>query len=738
MTTVAIAVLAALALIAAGIALYLVISERRRHGEIELELSAQASHLEQLVESTAAIASSIEEKSVLEQTVHEAERLFDARASLLPPGERGGVTLPIRVRDTEIASLRLQTERKLSRGDLARAAVLTDVAGRAVENARLLEEATIREAARTELSDQLITAEQDERRRLALFLHDGPVQSMAGIALMLDGALNAIDTDQLDQAKTVIGSALDRHRQTIRELRDLSFNLEPVVLRDQGFDTAVRALAEQLGMANEIKIDVDVEPAEELAENTQAALYQIIREALNGAIRRGPPTQVAVRVERARGRRHRDRDRRRRAGRAAPRELRRDRRAGAHDRRPLQRRAGRGRRHDGPRRPAAVHGQAADGLVDAAELEAVVETPVVEPIENDPDHVLVTFVYRDAAAQSVALAGGPAGLEPAGQELARLAGTDLWHRSYRLPTDVRTYYLFAPGSDLQDDGTWHRDPLNPRRFVIPLDDGGEFVTSLLELRDAPPYRWSLPRDDVARGRIDVHPFESALLGNERRVFVYTPPGYDETREYPLLVQLDGGAAVELLRAPTVLDNLIAERRIEPLIAVMPDSLDDETRLRELRHHRPFVDFLTDELLPWARGRYAIGPGRATISGLSAGGQAAVFAAFERPDVFEAALSQSGSFWWAPDGEEPELLARMVLEHEPADLRFWLDVGILENVARGSSPSLLASNRHLRNLLRARGFEVHYREFAGGHDFLTWPETLAEGLIALTRSGSSGR
>ena len=163
--------------------------------------------------------------------------------------------------------------------------------------ARLLEEAKVREAARAQLSDQLITAEQDERRRLALFLHDGPVQSMAGIALMLDGAQHAIETDQLEQAKTVIASALDRHRQTIRELRDLSFNLEPVVLRDQGFGTAVRALGEMLGMANEIKIDVDVEPAEELAENTQAALYQIIREALNGAIRRGPPTEVTVKVE---------------------------------------------------------------------------------------------------------------------------------------------------------------------------------------------------------------------------------------------------------------------------------------------------------------------------------------------------------------------------------------------------------------------------------------------------------
>ena len=53
--------------------------------------------------------------------------------------------------------------------------------------------------------------------------------------------------------------------------------------------------------------------------------------------------------------------------------------------------------------------------MDASGLEAVVETPVVEPIANDPGHVLITFVYRDAVAQSVALAGGPAGLEPASQ-----------------------------------------------------------------------------------------------------------------------------------------------------------------------------------------------------------------------------------------------------------------------------------------------------------------------------------
>src|SRR5881396_2895712 len=108
------------------------------------------------------------------------------------------------------------------------------------------------EAEHSRLSDQLITAEQEERRRLALFLHDGPVQLMSGIALMLDAVIAAVEGGREEEAARVLSTALEKQRETIRSLRDLSFQLEPVVLRDQGFGPAVRALAEQLGMANRI------------------------------------------------------------------------------------------------------------------------------------------------------------------------------------------------------------------------------------------------------------------------------------------------------------------------------------------------------------------------------------------------------------------------------------------------------------------------------------------------------
>src|SRR5581483_1484871 len=113
-------------------------------------------------------------------------------------------------------------------------------------------------AAMTEDSlDRLISAEQDERRRIALFLHDGPVQNLSEIALMLDAAIHSVETGKVDDALQVLGSALDRQRATIRELRDLSFALEPVVLRDQGFGPALRALADQLGTANRIRVDLE-------------------------------------------------------------------------------------------------------------------------------------------------------------------------------------------------------------------------------------------------------------------------------------------------------------------------------------------------------------------------------------------------------------------------------------------------------------------------------------------------
>jgi signal transduction histidine kinase len=281
------------------VAVYLILAQRDRHQRIEEELAGQASFLESLIESMHAIAARGGPSAVLERACEEAQRLFRAEAKLLTPGTpvgrsngRQGIAVPVRVRDEQIATLHLTRPRPFSRADVARATVLADFAARESENARLLEEANVREAERARLSEQLLTAEQEERRRLALFLHDGPVQSMAGMALMLDAVRDAV----APEAGPVMERVLSQHRDTIRALRDLSFNLEPVVLRDQGFRPAVQALTEQLGLEHKIAFHVDVADAEVLDEKVQAALYQIIRESVQASVRRGPPSRMSITV----------------------------------------------------------------------------------------------------------------------------------------------------------------------------------------------------------------------------------------------------------------------------------------------------------------------------------------------------------------------------------------------------------------------------------------------------------
>jgi enterochelin esterase family protein len=159
-------------------------------------------------------------------------------------------------------------------------------------------------------------------------------------------------------------------------------------------------------------------------------------------------------------------------------------------------------------------------------------------------------------------------------------------------------------------------------------------------------------------------------------------------------------------------------------------------MRELILHPPFNRFLARELVPWIRECYNVthDPGHTIVGGCSAGGLAAAYAGFEHPEIFGNALAQSGAFSFAPRGDpEHEWLARQFAASERLPLRFHIDAGVLEvNSLRdiGDAPSLVVASRHMRTVLRAKGYEVHYAEVGGGHDYISWQGTLADGLQAL--------
>jgi enterochelin esterase family protein len=116
--------------------------------------------------------------------------------------------------------------------------------------------------------------------------------------------------------------------------------------------------------------------------------------------------------------------------------------------------------------------------------------------------------------------------------------------------------------------------------------------------------------------------------------------------------------------------------------------------------------------------------------MSYGGLAAAWCCLRRPDVFGNALSQSGSFWWGAEGSgEWQWLTRKYHASDRLSLRFYMDVGLLEDGRRTDPgyPTMVEANRALRDVLLAKGYDVHYAEFNGGHDYVTWRGTIADGL-----------
>jgi enterochelin esterase-like enzyme len=339
----------------------------------------------------------------------------------------------------------------------------------------------------------------------------------------------------------------------------------------------------------------------------------------------------------------------------------------------------------------------------------------------------VTWLYRDAAAENVAVIGDIVGYDPDTSRMTRLPGSDLFFMTAQLPLDARAEYVFAVDLPQPEDAAaglsdeWLRrcktDPLNPKQIMetLPLR-----AFSVLEMPNARP----LPEldDSDADGIVSIayQIVGSAELNMWARVWIYLPPDYDsEERRYPTLYLNDGEAYLLSARAPQIMDALLAQGETAPAILVCVQR-PERSKIGD-RLDPNYVRFLADELVPWVDARYATStdPQERVIGGASVSATFSLFAALSRPDVFGQVLAQSP-------------LVRSFVKGVPALLednaargfgppRCYVDVGRYEPAER------LESAHTLCNVLLNRGAAVSYQEFGGDHSFLGWRTTLADAL-----------
>ncbi len=243
--------------------------------------------------------------------------------------------------------------------------------------------------------------------------------------------------------------------------------------------------------------------------------------------------------------------------------------------------------------------------------------------------------------------------------------------------------------------------------------------------------------DVARGDVQTFSYHSSSLDREREVVVYLPPGYESSDEsYPVLYLLHGAGGderswVEREQAPVILDNLIADGRLRPLIVVMPYGYT--TRLEEGQRRRGAADYKQDmeefavdfiaDLIPQIESSYRVRAERAqrAVAGLSMGGGQSLAIGLSNPELFSAVAGFSSAMqianspdWGGVDMEA--VLADADTINENIDL-LW--------VGCGTDDTLFNVNTAFSEQLTAHGIEHTFRVTLGGHTADVWSRYLHE-------------
>lgn len=345
----------------------------------------------------------------------------------------------------------------------------------------------------------------------------------------------------------------------------------------------------------------------------------------------------------------------------------------------------------------------------------------------------VHFIYYGPEARRVQLVGEFNQWNRQGIPMSVLDDTGFFYHTMQVLGPARVEYKFVV------DGEWGTDPFCQNT----VDNGiGERNSSFVvgDFKEPPELEGN---PAIPHGRVEEFDFESKILNNQRRMYVYLPPNYDTdtTQRFPTLYVHDGGEYLSRARLATVLDNLIHTQEAPPHIAVMVDPVD---RMREYWANEDYGRFTENELLPFIDKKYRTITRREArgVMGASLGGLISTYLALSRPHLFSKVGGQSSALFllegdrlsglvseiqkrftvlprrWVTPKSLPALVEQLRLP-----IAFYFDVGKYE-------PQFIPAHHRLVPLLEAKGCPCLFQELTGGHNWTSWRAHLKDLLTFL--------
>lgn len=320
-----------------------------------------------------------------------------------------------------------------------------------------------------------------------------------------------------------------------------------------------------------------------------------------------------------------------------------------------------------------------------------------------------------------------------------------FYRTYGVPQNARLDYQMIV------DGNYQLDPRNPHH--TPSGFGNHSEVRMPKFVSSPYLKF---RNDISHGTIDslgpvmnipailshylssirrYRPPEYDTLSNLavaiRPIKIYRPPGYDTLSNLASVYIHDGFEAIDFARVPTIIDNLIAEKKIPPIIAVFIHAVERQDEYVGNKRDQ-YVKYLSDDLVPLIDRLYKTNrlSFKRAMMGISSGGHISLYAALSRPDIFQNVGAQSSVITpWLTELTKKQSDANRI----SPQLKIYIDCGrydikIVENPMLGNV-EFLEMNRRYSSLLSSLHIPHYYKEVNDGHEWANWRERMPEMLMS---------